>query len=104
MQYTKERYNKMAGRVVLLTSIHLYSLESVTSVRLTVGYHIPCKSAGDIGIEVVKFPPANYISQNYNTKIDFTNWTLSIQYSYTNIMPKQKTITKQLKKERILKQ
>ena len=73
MQYTKERYNNMAGRVVLLTSIHLYSLDSVTSVRLTVGYHIPCKSAGDIGIDVVRLPPANQMSQNYNNKIGFTN-------------------------------
>lgn len=30
--------------------MHLYSLDNVTKVRRTVGYHIPWRSAGDIGI------------------------------------------------------
>lgn len=28
--------------------MHLYSLDRQTSVRLTVGYHMPCRSAGEM--------------------------------------------------------
>jgi hypothetical protein len=49
-----------SSSLTLLTSIQRYSLDSVTRVRRTVGYHIPCKSAGDIGIDVVKLPPEKY--------------------------------------------
>ena len=36
----------------VLTGIHRYSLDRHTSVRRTVGYHIPCRSAGATGNSV----------------------------------------------------
>ena len=44
----------ISNKCWILTSIHLESLLRHTTVLRTVGYHIPCKSAGDIGIELPK--------------------------------------------------
>ena len=46
----------ISNMIEILTSIHLYNLDKQTNVRRTVGYHMPCRSAGDCGMFVATEP------------------------------------------------